>query len=58
LVLGLYIMALIVTFFALVNVVRRAGYSGWWTLLLFLPIINVLAIWYFGFARWPNQTDT
>ena len=36
-----------------VRIIQRAGYSGSWTLLWFVPVLNVLALWYFAFGPWP-----
>jgi len=46
----------VVSVIAIVRVVQRAGYSGWWVLIMFVPILNMLALWYFGFAPWPADT--
>ena len=35
------------------KIVRKAGFSGWWTLLYLVPVVNVLAVWYLAFAKWP-----
>ena len=37
---------------------RKAGYSSRWGLLMWIPLVNVVLIWIFAFARWPNQSDT
>jgi uncharacterized membrane protein YhaH (DUF805 family) len=37
-----------------VMILRKAGYSGWWCLLGFVPIVNIVMIWVFAFADWPN----
>jgi hypothetical protein len=36
------------------EVLRRAGYSGWWAMLLAVPYLNVLAYWLFPFLKWPS----
>jgi hypothetical protein len=36
------------------NVVHRAGRSRWWTILAFVPMLNLLGLWLFAFVRWPN----
>lgn len=41
------------TAIAIIRVIQRAGFSGWWALIIFVPILNMLALWYFGFGRWP-----
>jgi hypothetical protein len=38
---------------AIVRIVQRAGFSGWWVLLTLVPVVNMLALWYFAFASWP-----
>jgi uncharacterized membrane protein YhaH (DUF805 family) len=35
------------------RIVRRAGYSGWWALLMTIPGVNIVAFWIFAFIRWP-----
>jgi hypothetical protein len=43
------------------NVLHRAGRSRWWTILAFVPLLNLLALWVFAFGRWPSvdqQTAT
>ncbi len=39
----------------IVRVLRKAGLSGWWTPLAFVPLLNLVMIWVFAFARWPNE---
>jgi uncharacterized membrane protein YhaH (DUF805 family) len=38
-----------------VKILRKAGYSGWWVLLWFIPVVNAIALWVFAFARWPLE---
>ncbi len=45
------IIALII--FALI--VKKAGYSGWWALMILIPVINLAMIWVFAFAEWPAE---
>ena len=37
-----------------VVILRKAGFSGWWCLLGFVPIVNIIMIWVFALADWPN----
>ncbi len=34
-------------------IVSKAGFSGWWCLLLFVPVANIIAPWIFAFSEWP-----
>jgi hypothetical protein len=36
-----------------IKILNKAGYSGWWVLLGFVPLGNVIALWIFAFADWP-----
>jgi uncharacterized membrane protein YhaH (DUF805 family) len=49
----LYIAMVGVSIIAIVRIVQRAGFSGWWTLILLVPVVNVFGLWYFGFAPRP-----
>ncbi len=35
------------------RIVNRAGYSRWWLLTLFVPVLNLIMLWIFAFADWP-----
>lgn len=35
--------------------IRKAGWSGWWCLLLVVPAVNLVFVWVFAFARWPAE---
>jgi hypothetical protein len=36
-----------------VSVVRKAGYSPWWVVTGFIPLVNVVMAFTFAFADWP-----
>ena len=36
------------------RIVYKAGFDGWWVLVLLIPIVNIAMIWIFAFIRWPN----
>jgi hypothetical protein len=35
------------------RILRRAGKSQWWA--LFVPVINIVGLWVFAWARWPSE---
>jgi uncharacterized membrane protein YhaH (DUF805 family) len=52
--LGLLALApALLSIIAIVRIVQRAGFSGWWALITFVPVVNLLALWYFAFVQWP-----
>jgi hypothetical protein len=36
-----------------VRIITRTGYSGWWSLLLFIPVVNIVGLWILAFVKWP-----
>ena len=36
-------------------VVKKAGFSRWWSLLMFVPLINLIMVWVFAFMEWPAE---
>ncbi len=50
------VIAGVVAFFVwlYVRICHKAGRSGWWVLLMFVPLVNAVFIWIFAFARWPG----
>ena len=35
------------------RILNRAGYGGAWSLLIVVPILNVVLMYVFAFAHWP-----
>jgi len=40
--------------FPVYKIIRKAGYNGWWVVFGVVPILNLLLLWIFAFAEWPN----
>ena len=43
----------ILTAIPLTRILDRAGFSGWWCVLIYIPILNLVGLWMFAFAEWP-----
>jgi len=39
--------------FAIATVLSKAGYSGWWALIAFIPVLNIIMFFVFAFSPWP-----
>lgn len=37
------------------NILKRTGFSRWFTLLALIPLVNVICFWIFAFAQWPRD---
>ncbi len=49
----LIIVALLV--FPIVRILQKAGFSGWWAALLFIPWANIIGLWVFASIRWKHE---
>jgi drug/metabolite transporter (DMT)-like permease len=49
------LIALLVWAFVVVfgRILSRTGYSRWWLLIVFVPLLNLIMLWVFAFADWP-----
>jgi len=36
----------------------KAGYSKWLGLLMVVPIVNIVMLYYLAFSTWPSQSNT
>ena len=59
---GSMVTILIVTLTALIlfvipfwKIFQKAGYSGWWSITLMIPGINIFMMYYLAFSEWPSQ---
>lgn len=33
----------------------KAGYAGWWSLLVLFPLANVVFLYFLAFSEWPSR---
>jgi uncharacterized membrane protein YhaH (DUF805 family) len=39
------------------KIFSKAGFSGWWSLLMIVPFIAVILEYYLAFAEWPIHRE-
>jgi uncharacterized membrane protein YhaH (DUF805 family) len=54
---GLYIWLVATSVFAMVRILNRTGYSGWWLLVGFVPVVGVIALSRFSKAKWSETAS-
>ena len=42
---------------AYIKIISRAGYSGWWVLIVIVPIANIVMLLIFAYKEWPIQRE-
>jgi hypothetical protein len=40
------------------RICQRIGYSPWLSLLMALPLVNLIFLYFLAFSTWPSQRDT
>lgn len=50
-------LGFLVLAFLLVLIFRKAGYSGFQMILLFIPLVNVILFIWFALTEWPIQRE-
>ncbi|MBK8157903.1 MAG: hypothetical protein IPK59_03610 [Rhodospirillaceae bacterium] len=51
----LWLLVVAVMMIPYVKIIKKAGYSGWWTLTVFVPLLNLIMLWGFAFSTWPVE---
>ncbi|MGH7192023.1 MAG: hypothetical protein ACREJM_00645 [Candidatus Saccharimonadales bacterium] len=49
----LAILVIVSIIIPLYRIIRRTGHSGWWCVLLLIPVANWIFVWLFAFVPWP-----
>lgn len=37
------------------RIARRMGYSVWWSIVMLIPVVDLILIWIVGFNPWPAE---
>ena len=45
-----------IVFIPVIKLLRRTGHNPLWCFLAIVPVINVIAWWYFAFKPWPTDS--
>lgn len=43
--------------FPILSIIRKAGLSDLWSILGFIPIINIIVLWIVALKRWPSLDE-
>lgn len=49
------LLGMVLPFIAIWRIISKAGYAGAWALLLFVPLVNLIALFVFAFSDWPLE---
>ena len=50
----IFAIAIVVPFWL---IFAKAGYSKWLSLLMVIPVVNLIALYFLAFSKWPSQKE-
>lgn len=53
-ILVVYAVVIVVPFW---KISLKAGYSGWLSLLMIIPLVNLIYIYFLAFSNWPSLRE-
>jgi hypothetical protein len=55
---GVWLIGAIIGIIPFWRICTRVGYSPWLSLLIAIPLINIIFIYFLAFSDWPSQKAT
>lgn len=52
-----YLASVVLFFVSAIRILQRTGYSGFWSLVSLIPVVNIIMLWRFSKAEWPALTE-
>ncbi|RTM14253.1 MAG: hypothetical protein EKK33_07435 [Bradyrhizobiaceae bacterium] len=50
-----FIVLIAVVVYPAGRILSRIGFSPLWSILMFVPVINLIALWILAFTEWPRR---
>jgi hypothetical protein len=44
--------------YPIVRILNRVGFSPWWVIVAFIPMVNLIGLWVLAFIRWPRVHES
>jgi heme/copper-type cytochrome/quinol oxidase subunit 4 len=54
----MWLIIVILTILPFWFIFSKAGYSKWLSLLMVVPIVNIVMLYFLAFSTWPSQPET
>ena len=51
------LLIVLIPYFVFSPAAKKAGFSKWWALLMVIPLVNIILVWVFAFAKWPAEEN-
>jgi hypothetical protein len=50
-----FIIAVAVVLYPLGRILKRIGFSPFWSILFLIPLVNLIAVWVLALSDWPRD---
>lgn len=54
---AILLVAIVITVVPFWRIFAKAGYTGWLSILMLIPLVNFILLYYLAFAKWPLQKE-
>ena len=55
---GVWLIGAIIGIIPFWRICARVGYSPWLSLLVAIPLVNIIFVYFLAFSAWPSQKGT
>ena len=52
-----FIVMIAVVVYPAGRILGRIGFSPFWSILIFIPLVNLIALWILAFTEWPRRVE-
>ena len=49
-----FTVVVVIIVYPIGRTLRRLGFSPFWSVLVFIPLVNLLSLWILAFSDWPS----
>lgn len=53
----IFVVMVVLVLYPIGRILRRLGLSPFWSVLVFVPLVNLLSLWVLAFSDWPGEKD-
>lgn len=54
----IFVAMVAIVLYPLGRILKRIGLSPFWSLLVFVPFVNLISLWVLAFSEWPVERKT
>lgn len=52
-----FLLTIVAVLYPIGRILNRLGMSPFWSILVFIPMVNLIGLWVLAFADWPRDVD-